>query len=49
MIQYFPVPKMAPWLVNGREPIRLQAIDKTQLQEILADMLMQHCHREVSC
>ena len=34
---------------NGREPIRLQAIDKTQLQEILADMLIQHCHREVSC
>ena len=33
---------------NGRENIRLEPIEKTQLQQILADLLIQHCHREVS-
>jgi hypothetical protein len=33
---------------KGLEAIRLQPVEKTQLQEILADVLIQHCHREVS-
>jgi hypothetical protein len=33
---------------HGRESIRLQPIEKTQLQQILADVLIQHCHKEVS-
>ena len=28
--------------------IRLETIEKTQLQQILAEVLVQHCHREVS-
>jgi len=34
---------------NGQErTIRLETVEKTQLQRILADVLVQHCHREVS-
>ena len=33
---------------NGLENIRLEPIEKAQLQQILADVLIQHCHREVS-
>jgi len=33
---------------NGRESLRLEPIEKTQLQQILADVLIQHCRREVS-
>lgn len=28
--------------------IRLETVEKTQLQRILADVLVQHCHREVA-
>jgi hypothetical protein len=34
---------------KGLEAIRLQPVEKTQLQEILADVLIHQCYREVSC
>lgn len=33
---------------NGRDSIRLEPVEKAQLQQILADVLIQHCRREVS-
>ena len=32
---------------NKLQSIRLQPVENAQLQQILADVLIQHCHREV--
>jgi len=33
---------------NGLKPVGMPEDERTQLQEILAEVLMQHCHREIS-